>query len=95
MCAKTHSSTIWVVMATKYLTEEERRSLQPVLDKVEEAHRELERSLEKLGRGVPDEEGARCFRCDCESYLAPTRPDRPKVCTRPGCGHAFGVHDVW
>ena len=86
-------------MAPKKLTDVQAKAL-------DEADSILERAFnEASGRvraqrepGEPDPGGfARCLRCDCESYVAPTGSSghTSLSCKRPGCGHSFFSHDVF
>lgn len=81
-------------MAYKALTAEQRRTLEPLLEKIEQVQTEMETTMAEFRvRGSEDEEGMRCFRCSCEGFVAPRRG--AFVCARPGCGHRFALHDVW
>ena len=76
------------------LTDEQRKTLEPILDQIEQGFDDLANKLSEMGVPPPEEPSfTECLRCDCEGFVSMTTPGRP--CARPGCGHRFAVHNVW
>ena len=74
-------------MNTK-LTDEQRKKLKPVLDKLDRAHEEFSAQLRAVlepGGGGTSLEGTSCFDCNCGRFVRPAHGGRG--CAREGCGH--------
>jgi len=78
------------------LTDYEKKTLDEVEANMKRAFSEAQAKLEPLRAKLKDvEEGARCFRCDCQDYKRP-RPEQPRqICAREGCHHGFTSHDFF
>jgi len=79
------------------LTDEQRKSLTPALQKLEGAIDEVTKTLASLGRPIDDEPVEdRCFFCSCTSFVGSTsvggRPHLLRRCGRPTCGHSLIAH---
>jgi hypothetical protein len=87
----------------KPLSENQERSLEPVLTKIADAFAELGDMLSGMGYGLPAFElrrpddvggGTPCHLCDCPAFVTTSQQGTAPKCARRTCGHPFVSHDV-
>ena len=77
------------------LTDEQRKQLEPALQKLDQAFSEFSKQLASIVGDAELETGGdfSCFKCGCQEFKAPTSGDRTR-CARPSCGHSKVAH-MW
>jgi hypothetical protein len=79
-------------MADQYrkpLTDEQRETLMPIFDKIEQASAELSHKLTEMGLDEP--EGDHCFFCTCTSFVG-AGGGKFSICARQSCRHTRIAH---
>jgi hypothetical protein len=84
-------------MADKYrksLTDDQRKTLKPTFDKIEQLVDELSTKLTEMGQPPSEEPGdSGCFFCGCPSFVpGGGGTGIRRRCARPGCGHSLIAH---
>jgi hypothetical protein len=79
------------------LTDEQRISLTPALQRLEVAIDEVTKTLAGMGKTTEDDfVEDRCFFCSCTTFVGSTtgggQPDILRRCRRPSCGHSLIAH---
>ena len=79
-------------MADQYrkpLTDEQRETLKPTFDRIEQLFEELSSKLTEMGRDESGED--QCFFCSCTSFVpgGGRASGTRRRCARPSCGHSL------